>query len=540
VTSLLGAGRLTWLTLRRDRISTSAWVVGLSAFVAATTALFVSDFEDHDYLVEQTRIVATNAGMRLLGLSSGPTVGGYMLHREFVTLAALAALLSASVVVRHTRQDEELGRAELLGASAIGRYAQLFAAVVAATLADLALAIGVAFAVLANGLPTTGSLLVGASVASVGLVFVGVAAVAAQTASTGRGAIGICAAVLGGAFLLSGLGNMLGSVDASGTRVTSTWFTWLSPIGWAQQVRPYGGDHLWPLGLNLVLAFSLVATAGWLVGHRDLGRGMAATRPGPRHASPRLLSTAGLAWRLQRGVLVGWAVALGVFGLILGSLSDQIRQATGATADFYMRTGGSDQILDAYRTSIIQMAGMFVAIYLVQVLLHLHTDEAGGTLEPVLATHVSRARWLLGTIVNAVLGSTALMLCFATCMALASGLVLGGTGRELTSLWWAALVQVPGILVLGAMVVAAVGLVPRLAAPSSWTLLLLSLVLGPMFGPGFGLPQWILDLSPFTHLPKAPANPVSVAQLVVVTVTGLALVALGLAALRRRDLELPA
>lgn len=540
MTRVVGTAKLTWLAVRRDRVSTTAWVVGLSAFVGTTTALFASDFEDRGYLVEQTRIVASNAGMRLLGLSSGPSVGGYLLHREFVTLAALAALLCTSVVVRHTRQNEELGRAELLGAAVVGRYAELLAAVVAATLADLALAVGLTIAVLANGLPLAGSLLVGASVASVGLVFVGVAAVAAQVASTARGATGICAAVLGGAFLLSGLGNMLGTVDATGTRVTSAWVAWLSPLGWAQQVRPYGGDLVWPMTFSLVLAALLLATAGWMVGHRDLGRGLAPPRPGPGHASPRLLGTVGLAWRSQRGLLAGWAVGLGVFGLILGSLSDQIRHATGATADFYTRTGGTDRILDGYRTSIIQMAGMFVAIYVVQVLLRLHSDEAGGTLEPVLATHVSRRQWLLGSLANSVLGATSLMLVFATGMGVAAGHVLGGTAAEVTSLWVAALVQLPGALILGGVVVAVVGLAPRAAVPLSWALLLTALLLGPMFGPGLGLPQWILDLSPFTHLPQAPANPVAVADLVVLAGVCVGLVAIGLAALRRRDLALPA
>ena len=540
MTGLVGCARLTGLALRRDRMSTTAWVIGLSAFVAATTALFVSDFEDRGYLVEQTRIVATNAGMRLLGLSSGPTVGGYMLHREFVTLAALAALLCTSVVVRHTRQNEELGRAELLSAAVVGRYAELFAAVVAATLADAALAVGVTVAVLADGLPVTGSLLVGASVASVGLVFVGVASVAVQLASTGRGASGICAGVLGGAFLLSGVGNMLGSVDASGTRVTSTWLSWLSPIGWAQQVRPYGGDHLWPMGLSLVLSVLLVAAACWMVGHRDLGRGMASTPPGPGHASPRLLSTTGLCWREQRGVVTGWAVAFGVFGVILGSLSDQIRQATGATADFYTRTGGSDRILDAYRTSIIQMAGMFVAIYVVQVVLRLHTDESRGYLESVLATHVSRVEWLAGSLVNAIAGAAVLMVWFATCMALAAGQVLGGTLGEVTSLWMAAVAQLPGALILGGVVVATVGLLPRLAVPISWTVLLMAMLLGPMFGPGLGLPTWVLELSPFSHLPKSPANPVIPAQLALLGGVCVALVVVGGIALRRRDIALPA
>ena len=58
--------------------------------------------------------------------------------------------------------------------------------------------------------------------------------------------------------------------------------------------------------------------------------------------------------------------------------------------------GGTDRILDAYKASIIEMAGMAVAIYVIQVLLRMRTDEADGTLEPVLATGVSRLGWLVG------------------------------------------------------------------------------------------------------------------------------------------------
>jgi ABC-2 type transport system permease protein len=139
-----------------------------------------------------------------------------------------------------------------------------------------------------------------------------------------------------------------------------------------------------------------------------------------------------------------------------------------------------------------------------------------------------------------VAGATILMLLFAMCMGMTAGRVVGDPGHEVATLSAAALAQLPGVLVLGAAVVATVGLIPRAAVPLSWTLLLASFVLGPMFGPSLGLPQWLLDLSPFTHLPKAPANPVTATPLVLVTAVCLALVAAGLVALRRRDLALPA
>ena len=137
MTGLTGTRRLIRLALRRDRVVLPAWILGLSFFMGATSALFVRDLGDKQRLVEETTMVATNAGMRLVGLTSGPTVGGYMLHRDYVTLAVLAAMMSTLAVVRHTRQNEELGRAELVGAAVVGRYAGLAAAVIVTLAADL-------------------------------------------------------------------------------------------------------------------------------------------------------------------------------------------------------------------------------------------------------------------------------------------------------------------------------------------------------------------------------------------------------------------
>ena len=116
----------------------------------------------------------------------------------------------------------------------------------------------------------------------------------------------MAAAVLGLAFLLSGIGNMLGTVDGSGLRVSSAWPAWLSPIGWGQQTRPFGGDQWWPLGLSVIAFAVLVGVAVALAGRRDVGRGMWPERIGHAHAGVALLSPVGLFWRLQRGAFLGW------------------------------------------------------------------------------------------------------------------------------------------------------------------------------------------------------------------------------------------
>ena len=535
-----GGRRLTRLALRRDRYTLPAWWAGLGLFTAATTAMFAQSLAQHEDLVRETQLVATNTGMRLLGITSGPSVGGYMLHREYVTLAVLAALMSTFTVIRHTRQNEELGRAEMLGSAVVGRYAGLAAGVLTAVVADVVLALVLGAGIAASGQPVEGALLAGASVAGVGLVWVGVAAVTCQLSATTRGAAGIAAGALGISFALSGIGNMIGTVDQAGLRVTSAWPVWLSPIGWGQQTRPFGGAHWWPLLLAVATLGILLTVAVALAARRDVGRGLWPERRGPAEATSTLLSPVGLVWRLERSAFVGWAVALTMFGLIFGNLTEQIQGLEGNAKDWWTTVGGTDQIIDAYKVSIIQMAGMFVAIYLVQVLLRMRVDEAGGTLEPVLASGVTRTRWLGGHLVNATAGSVALTLLFAVSMGLSAGPVLGDTGTQVRELAWAGLVQVPGILVVGAAVAALMCVAPRWSVPASWGVLLSTLVVGPMFGPGLDLPTWVQNLSPFTHSPKAPALDVTAPPLIALSAICLALAGTALASLRRRNLALPA
>lgn len=538
--ALTGTAALTRLALRRDFATLAAWLLGLAGFTAATTALWVNDYRNPADLVQDTRIAATSPGIRMLGLASGASVGGYAMVRDYLLIAVLAALMSTFAVVRHTRQGEETGRAELVGAAVVGRHAGLAAALIVTVGANAVLAVLLALGMTATGQPATGSFTAGAAVAAVGVVFAGVAAVTTQLASSTRGASGLAAAVLGVAFLTSGVGNMAGDVDASGLWVDSAWPAWLSPIGWGQQMRPFGGNDLSPLALAAALFLACVGAAAALATRRDLGHGMLPQRPGQARASRTLRSPLGLAWRLQRGALLGWAIAMLGFGLVMGGLVGQVQDTTGSARDWYTRMGGSDQILDAYRASIMQMAGMAVAIYTVQVLLRMRTEESDGPLEPVLATAVSRPRWVASHAVTALLGATALLLLFATGAGLTAGAVLGNPAGQTRPLVGAGLVQLPGILVIGAAVIAAVGLLPRLAGVLSWALLMVCIVIGPLFGPTLRAPQWAQDLSPFTHVPKAPAVPVSAAPVLALIVVVAALTLVGLVSLRRRDLALPA
>lgn len=536
-----GTMRLVRLALRRDRITLPAWILGMAAFLAATTAMFADSYAKHpELLMPDTQIVIENPGMRVLGLVTGATIGGYTLHRDALTLAVLAALMSIFAVVRHTRQAEELGRSEMLGAGVVGRYASLGAAVIAALAANVALAGLLGLSMIIAGQPVAGSLVAGTSIALVGVAFTGVAAVTSQLASTTRGATGLAGAALGGSFLLAALGNMLGTVDSAALRVTSAWPAWLSPIGWSQQMRPFADNLWWPAGLSLLALGLLSWAAVVLVGRRDIGRGMWPERRGDAHARSSLLSPTGLVWRLQRGALLGWAIGMVGFGLVFGALSEEISGLEGEATEWYNTFGGDVDLLGAYWASMMQIAGTAVAAYVVTLLLRLHHDEAHGTLEPVLGTAVSRLRWLAAYAANTLVGATSLILLFAVAVVVTGGLVLGEPGSLLLDLIGAALVQLPAIGVLGAAVLALVMLLPRWSVGVSWALVVSAIFLGPMFGPSLGLPAWLLNLSPFTHVPNAPAVDISLGPVIGLLAVSALLAGAGAVAMRHRNLALPA
>ena len=91
------------------------------------------------------------------------------------------------------------------------------------------------------------------------------------------------------------------------------------------------------------------------------------------------------------------------------------------------------------------------------------------------------------------------------------------------------------MLAIAAAVVVVFALLPRWAAGASWLLLAAAILLSPVFGTSLGLPQAVLDISPFAYQ-KAPSLDVSVVAVAALLAVAVALLTAGLAAFRRRDL----
>jgi ABC-2 type transport system permease protein len=541
VTVFTGTLRLARLALRRDRLQLPVWILALLAILAISVSSIVGLYPDDDDRVALA-VVSANSPVGLMsnGLVSGASLGATVAAQALLFMLLAVAVMSTFGVVRHTRQNEETGRAELVGAGVVGRHASLTAALVLMAAANVVIALLSTLILVAYGLPVDGSLIFGAAMASVGITFASIAAVAAQISGTSRGANGLAFATIGVAFLLRAVGDATGEVVDGGLRVVSSWPSWLSPIGWAQQVRPYDRDQWWVFGLFAVTVAGLVVAAFALTAHRDVGAGMRAVPSGPAEAGPRLRSPLGLAWRLQRGVLLAWAVGLLILGATYGGVAteaDELLGSSDQTADLIEQIGGEGSLTDAMFAAAFAMGGIAVAGYAVQALLRMRTEESTGRLEAVLATNVARSQWMASHLVIAVLGTILLMTLMGLGAAIVYGVIVGDIGTHLAELTPAALAHVPAALAMAGLTVAIFGLVPRWAVALSWAAFALFLFLG-LLGALLDLPQVVLDVSPFTHTPTAPSVAVTAAPLLMLAAVAAVLVGVGLASFRRRDLEL--
>jgi ABC-2 type transport system permease protein len=547
MTAFTGTARLTRLALRRDRVQLPIWLLSGIALLAATVSSTNQRYPSEADRISVLRTAADSPTLLVFRAApTGSSTGTMMMFQILTSLAVLAGLMSTLAVVRHTRQNEETGRTELLGATVVGRHAVLTAALLVTVAADALLAVLLGFTLIGNGEPAAGSFAAGAAVGATGTAFAAVAAVAAQITQTSRAANGIAAATIGAAYVVRGVGDALGDVRANGYTMVSAWPSWLSPIGWTTEARPYAGDRWWVLALPLGLFAAGIGLAFALTVRRDIGMGMIAARPGPVTATPRLLSPLGLAWRLQRGTLYGWAIAVTLTGLVVGSLgsslagefADDKGLPEGATNTIRsLSSVDNGNLVDSFNTAMMAFIGAMAAGYAVQVLLRLRTEEAGGPAEAVLATATGRLRWLGGHLIVAVAGALLLLVLAGASMGLMYGLGGDAGGGRPADLMAAALVQLAPALILAGFVVAVFGLVPRLAIGLAWAALAVSLVLGQL-GELLNLPQAVRDVSPFSHVPALPAAEATATPLVVLTAVALALGAAGLVLFRRRDLAL--
>lgn len=530
MTSLAGTPALLRLALRRDRVRIAVWLVALGPgtvlLALATAGAYPTEAE------RQAAMLTVNspAGLAFTGPAhffTDYTIGSLISHQLLGFTAIFAGIMSVLFVVRHSRTEEETGRAELVRAGVVGRYAHLASALALTVLVNIALALTMAILLPLTGLDTvtwSGSALYGAAHAGVGISFAGLAAITTQLTESSRGANGLGIAGVGAAYLIRAIGD---AADSG--------LSWLSPIGWAQHTFPYLDDIWWPLLLHVGAFVALAAVGMALSVRRDLGSGMRAPRRGRPAASTALRTPLGFALRLQRGTLIGFAIGMGLLGMsygpFLGDIETQFAEI--ALINEALAAIGGTTFIDAFLTMLMSISATVAAVYVVMAVFRARSEETSGRGEPVLGTWQSRTTFLSSHLVIALVGGPLIIILLAALLG-----VTGQAGVEdpvIAKAVLTALIHVPGLWVFAGLATVIVGWVPR-ATALVWAAVAYAGLVGYL-GPLLQLPSWTAKLSPFGWVPGYPAEDLAVLPLLGLTLAAAALIALGLLGFRRRDLD---
>jgi ABC-2 type transport system permease protein len=533
VTATMPAGvgravrRLAVRQIARGAVVVVAVAAGMSALVAATYRTVMADAA----AVGALDALAANPAIRtLFGEPQAlDDPGGFTVWRTATVAAVLLGAWSIFATTRITRGEEEAGRWDLLGAgrAPLRSLVAWHLLVVGAVSVVVAAAIWTALVI--TGTSAAGAAVHATGVAALGLFFVGVGGLAAQVLPARSSATGAALALLGV--------TLLARMVADGVPVLA-WLRWLSPFGLLELSRPYAGNHWLPLLVLAAGACLAVSAAVTAAGHRDVRDGLIAPAVGRAPRTRLLGSVETFAVRRALRPLAGFSAGIGAYFLLIGLIAITMTEfltENPAFADAAAQAGfpglGS---VEGYAATLFAILAMPVGGFAADRIAAFARAEADRRLTLIAAQPVRRTR-LLGAEVTATAGGAVLLAAVAG-LATWLGVALTGGGLTLPATLAGAGNVLPVVLLSLGAAVLALGWMPRATAAVGGVPTVGGFLL-QVTAESAGAPQWIIDISPFTHLAPVPVAGPNWPAIIIMTSLALALAGAGAAGFQRRDLR---
>jgi ABC-2 type transport system permease protein len=223
--------------------------------------------------------------------------------------------------------------------------------------------------------------------------------------------------------------------------------------------------------------------------------------------------------------------------MVYGSVADGIGAMLDESpqlAEIFEQLGGAAGITDAFFAAAMGILALIATAYAIRSVLRLRVEEESLRAEPVLATATPRLRWVRSHFVYAVVGPVVLLTVAGALSGATYGAIIGDVAGQAQKVIGAALIQLPAVWVVVGVAMMLFGVFPRLTSVS-WGVLVTFLLLGQL-GQILQFPQWSLNLSPFSHIPRLPSADLDVVPLLVLTAIALVLSAVGMRGFQRRDI----
>jgi ABC-2 type transport system permease protein len=548
-------GVLVKFILRREKVNSVIWVIIIAAFMAGLAPGIETMFPDDEALAsvaamhENPIIVAMMGPHYGIDADGTPTIGTIYAFMMLLWCMIAVAVMNVLFVAKHTRSDEEYGRAEVIRSLPVGRLANLHATMISAVIVNTVIGTVTGLALFAtgtDGMDFTGSILCGMVLSVTGIVFAAITAVFCQLSAHSSGAAGLSFLALGVAYGLRTIGD-----------IQSEALSLISPLGLAQRTQVFAGNNPVPLIILFLIAGGITALSYKLGSIRDLGQGFIAAKPGRSHAKQSLLSAWGLQYKLLRKAGCIWLIVMfsvaASYGSVVGGIDEFISdspmylQLMGISEEALVHLTPEmqrDIIVDAFSNFINVIMGVMALVPLLIFAMKLRSEEKHGRVESVIARSVSRTSYFVGFV--ACTFGFSIILQFAT----VNGLYLsttavagdGGSAFVYDRLLWANNAFLPSIWVMIGLAVLIVGVFPK-ATGVMWGFYGVVCFL-TLMGNLPDIPDAVKAISPFTHAPTIPVtefgaageNDVSPLPLIVMTIIAVMLTAAGIIGYKKRDM----
>ena len=542
VERIYGLGGVFGKTVRDSRRATLAVGGILGLLLIGVSKAIVTEFATPASRQEIADLVAAVPPL-LQGFAGRPiavdTLGGYLSYKYGTFFPLVASLWSILALSATLAGEAQRGSLEFVAGGPIARR-RLALEKLGGHLAGLAVATILIFAgLLVAGtfatLPGDEIPIAAAAGYSLWLALLALAsgAVAFAVAPVlGRGpALGIAGAVTFGGFIINGYQS---AIPVLAPLANLTWF------GWTTNHIPLAGMFDWAsLGLVAVAAVVLLVVGVEAFARRDLGATSAIALPRLPDALVGLGGPARRAFGQSWAAAASWGIGLGIFGLAIAGSGDSFLDELASAPEFR-------RLLDSVFPGLdVASVGGFLQLVFVEFGLVLAglaaatvvavwaSDETSGRLDFLLATPLSRRRWVVAGWLGSV-GALALIVALAA-VGVAAGTLTSG-GSVATPVTGTVVLFVYGIALVGIGVAVGGVLGTGYAAP---TVILVTVAtwFADILGPALGLPEFLHELSLTSHygLPMLGSwEPAGVIASLTLAIGGIGLGAWGFG---RRDLR---
>lgn len=492
--TLSGFGKYFRFTIKHNLVRYFVWI-GVVVFMIAYVGIYYKSMFNTQAKLDEFASVGSSPGMvAMIGkISCMATIGGAVWAKIWMFTALTLGIGMVFQVTKGARADEENGRTELFRSRAFGIHSTLASVVGGALLLCTVIGILSALACIALqldpvGKGIAGSILFGLSMTAIGWIGVGVGALTNQLSASASLANSTGSIVMMVFYSM----RMIGDMGSNHT------LTWLSPVGWGEQMAPWAQNRGW-LMLPVILLTALLIVAAFVIeSRRDYGSGVLKDKKGKSEANSLMRQSWGLVLHLYKGSIIGWSIGIAVTGLMFGSVAKSMLSLF-ADAKVPMLKGSG---IEALMGLLLCFIGLVSVVLPMMIMTGLRSDEVKGLTESMLSRGISRRRMVLDRFV---VGScaTALLLMLGGA---SFGLAYGAAAKDLSQTYKLALdalVYLPGIMAIMGVIGVLFGLIPRATIPVTW-FLYGAMYFDVLLSDALKLPKWAANIMPFIGTPRVP------------------------------------